>query len=48
MLLTSDLQVQEVSSMSGFENVNHFIHLFTRETGMTPGQFRRAARENML
>lgn len=43
-LLTSDLQIQEVSRQVGYENVNHFIHLFRKATGMTPGKFRQMER----
>ena len=40
-LLTTDLSVQEISSAVGMENVNHFIELFKRQTGMTPRAFRK-------
>ncbi len=42
LLLNTNLQVQEISSRIGYENVNHFIRLFKAETGMTPGAFRSA------
>lgn len=45
MLLTTDLNVQEISSSIGFDNVNHFIHLFKKNTGTTPGAFRQRALE---
>lgn len=45
MLLTTDLNVQEISSSIGFDNVNHFIHLFKKNTGTTPGAFRQKALE---
>ncbi len=41
MLLTTNLQVQEISNSLGYENINHFIHLFKAETGMTPKAFRQ-------
>lgn len=44
MLLTTDLNICEVSSHAGYDNVNHFIHLFKKETGATPGAFRRKVR----
>ena len=40
LLLTSSMQVQEISNSVGFDDVTHFIRLFKRETGHTPGQFR--------
>lgn len=48
MLLTDELNIHEVSSMVGFENVNHFINLFKKATGVTPGTFRQKALENGL
>lgn len=48
MLLTSDMQIQEVSSNAGFETVNHFINQFRRQTGMTPGAFRKAVQQTDL
>ncbi len=41
MLLNTNLQVQEISNILGYENINHFIHLFKAETGVTPGAFRQ-------
>lgn len=43
LLLTEDLNIHEVSSMVGFENVNHFINLFKKVNGITPGAFRQEA-----
>lgn len=40
MLLTTDLTVQEISSRIGYDNVNHFIQLFKKNIGTTPGSFR--------
>ena len=41
MLLTSDLNVQTISSLVGFDNVNHFINLFKKYVGTTPNAFRQ-------
>ena len=43
MLLTTDLNIHEVSSKVGYENVNHFINLFKKNTGSTPRAFRQKA-----
>lgn len=43
MLLTTDLNIYEVSSKVGYDNVNHFINLFKRNTGSTPRAFRQKA-----
>lgn len=44
MLLTTDLTIREISSKVGYDNVNHFINLFKKDTGLTPGSFRQKAR----
>ncbi|MGN0406086.1 MAG: helix-turn-helix transcriptional regulator [Bariatricus sp.] len=41
MLLTTDWTVHEISSKVGYDNVNHFINLFKKNTGLTPGAFRQ-------
>lgn len=45
MLLTSDHNVYTISSLVGFENVNHFINLFKKYVGTTPNAFRQKAPE---
>ncbi len=40
LLLTTDLQIQEISSKVGFDSVTHFINMFKREYGVTPKLFR--------
>lgn len=44
MLLTTDWTIQEISSKVGYENTTHFIHLFKKYIGVTPGDFRQTAR----
>ena len=46
MLLTSDMNVQTISSLVGFDNVNHFINLFKKYVGMTPNAFRQTVQED--
>lgn len=46
ILLTTDLSIHEISSIIGYENVNHFINLFKKYVGATPGNFRQMALEN--
>ena len=41
LLLSDELNIHEISSMVGFENVNHFINLFKKSNGITPGAFRQ-------
>lgn len=44
LLLTTDLTIQEVSSSVGIDNCTHFISLFRKDCGITPGAFRRKSR----
>lgn len=44
LLLTTDKRIHEISLDVGFENTNHFINLFKRETGATPQAYRDANR----
>lgn len=46
ILLTTDFSIHEVSSMIGYENTNHFINIFKKYTGLTPGRFRQKALED--
>ena len=46
ILLTTDHSIHEVSSMVGYENTNHFINIFKKYTGITPGKFRQKALED--
>lgn len=43
MLLTTDWTIHEISNKIGYENVNHFINLFKKDTGSTPNSFRQKA-----
>lgn len=45
MLLTTDWTIHEISSKVGYENVNHFINLFKKNTGTTPNSFRQKVLE---
>lgn len=46
MLLTTDLSIHEISSLVGYESPTHFINLFRKNTGTTPGSFRQIMRNN--
>lgn len=41
LLTCSNDRIGEISTAVGFENVNHFINLFRRQYGMTPGAYRK-------
>ena len=41
LLTCGDDRIGEISIAVGFENVNHFINLFRRQYGMTPGTYRK-------
>lgn len=42
LLLSTEKKVHEIALASGFENTNHFIHLFKKEYGTTPQAYREA------
>ena len=41
LLMCGDDRIGEISAAVGFESTNHFINLFRREYGMTPGAYRK-------
>ena len=44
LLRDSDQRIQEIAEACGFSDVNYFICLFKRQTGVTPGQYRAQQR----
>lgn len=40
LLLSSDKHIHEIANEVGYENTNHFINLFKKETGLTPLVYR--------
>jgi AraC-like DNA-binding protein len=46
MLISSNLQVQEISRIVGMNDVNHFIQLFRRTFGCSPNAFRKMERDH--
>jgi AraC family transcriptional activator of pobA len=45
LLAGTDLSVRQVSEQTGFHDPSYFCRFFRRETGLTPGEFRRRATE---
>ncbi|MDF2834989.1 MAG: hypothetical protein K0Q63_629 [Paenibacillus sp.] len=45
LLVDTDLPMTEIAARSGFGDLSHFYHLFRRESGMTPRQYRQRALE---
>lgn len=45
LLLSTEKKVHEIALETGFENTNHFIHLFKKEYGTTPQAYREAHRQ---
>lgn len=43
LLAGTDLSVRQVSEQTGFHDPSYFCRFFRRETGLTPGEFRRRA-----
>ena len=46
LLQHSRLMISEISMQCGFEDSNYFSVVFTRETGMTPSQWRHHSTQN--
>ncbi len=44
LLMTTDWQVKRIAYAIGHRNADWFSHVFRRETGITPREYRRAAR----
>lgn len=42
LLLSTEKKVHEIALAAGYENTNHFIHLFKKEYGTTPQAYREA------
>lgn len=41
LLQTTELTITQIASMSGYDNINHFIHQFKNKNGITPTEFRK-------
>lgn len=44
LLADGELSIAEIAAQCGFESESHFQSLFKRQTGMTPGRYRKHAR----
>jgi len=44
LLITTDWQIKKVARDTGYANPNWFCHVFAAHTGLTPGEYRAAAR----
>ena len=42
LLSETSLSVQEIGNRTGFYDINNFIRIFKKNTGLTPGKFRQA------
>ncbi|RAV12454.1 helix-turn-helix domain-containing protein [Paenibacillus contaminans] len=42
MLKNTTFKIQEIAEKIGYQNVNSFIRMFKKGTGVTPGEFRRS------
>lgn len=42
LLSETSLSVQEIGNRTGFYDINNFIRIFKKDTGLTPGKFRQA------
>lgn len=41
LLMHSDLEIIDIIFESGFQSVNYFYHLFKKEYGMSPLQYKK-------
>jgi len=46
LLHDSDLKVQTISKLLGFEDVSHFIKSFKNNVGISPGEYRKQGKES--
>ncbi|MBG9374842.1 AraC family transcriptional regulator [Panacibacter sp. DH6] len=42
MLRAADISISEISFACGFNNLNYFLRMFKRHTGLTPAQYRKS------
>lgn len=42
ILKTTKMKVNEISKKVGYENNSYFVNLFTKNTGMTPNEYRKS------
>ncbi|MCF8240363.1 MAG: helix-turn-helix domain-containing protein [Melioribacteraceae bacterium] len=48
LLLTTDESIPYIALESGFENLSHFYHLFKKRYDISPGEFRKIKRKNLI
>ncbi|NQX62608.1 AraC family transcriptional regulator [Paenibacillus qinlingensis] len=48
LLVETDLAISEVSAAVGFGDMSHFFHVFKKETGLTPKQYRVEAFKRLI
>jgi len=48
LLITTDESIPYISLESGFENLSHYYHLFKKKFYISPGDFRKQNRKNLI
>lgn len=48
LLITTDESIPFISLESGFENLSHYYHLFKKKFNLSPGDFRKQNRKNLI
>jgi len=48
LLMNAELRIQDVAGLIGYQNVNSFIRMFKRYSGITPGEYRKRNTGNSI
>lgn len=48
LLMTTDESIPYIALESGFENLSHYYHLFKKKYDLSPGDFRKMHRKNVI
>ncbi len=43
MLLITDMPITEIAEKAGYDNLSHFVKMFTQNVGLSPRRYRKQA-----